>query len=42
MKLKIKYFMLLTISTIVMAAGIYFFKFPTTLLSGGSPVWPFW
>lgn len=35
MKLKIKYFMLLTISTIIMAAGIYFFKFPNNFTFGG-------
>ena len=35
MKLKIKYFMLLTVSTIVMAAGIYFFKFPNNFTFGG-------
>ena len=35
MKLKIKYFMMLTISTLVMAAGIYFFKFPNNFTFGG-------
>ena len=35
MKLKIIYFMLLTVSTIVMAAGIYFFKFPNNFTFGG-------
>lgn len=35
MKLKIKYFMLLTISTIIMAAGIYFFKFPNNFTFRG-------
>lgn len=35
MKLKIKYFMLLTVSTIVMAVGIYFFKFTNNFTFGG-------
>ena len=35
MKLKMKYFTLLTLSTLLMAVGIYFFKFSNNFTFGG-------